>query len=304
VTASLHVAPAVADALAEGRPVVALESTVFSALGLPAPSGAEALERCLAAVRAGGAEPAVTAVLDGVARVGLEPAEHERILGCGSKVAERDLPFAVGGGWTCGVTTVSASLRLAALAGIRVFATGGIGGVHRDVETSGDVSADLGAIAHHPVVTVSAGAKVFLDLPRTLEHLETLGVPVVSLGYDEFPAFTTRSSGLPAPRRAESVDEVAAVVRAARDLGYAGGLLLAVPVPAADEVSREVLDRAIARAHAAAAEAGVSGPGVTPFVLGQIAEATDGASVPANLALAERNALVAGQLAAALDRPS
>jgi pseudouridine-5'-phosphate glycosidase len=239
-------------------------------------------------------------VLDGVARIGLEPDEHERILTCGNKVAERDLPFAVGGRWSCGVTTVSASLRLAALAGIRVFATGGIGGVHRDVERSGDVSADLGAIARHPVVTVSAGAKVFLDLPRTLEHLETIGVPVVSLGFDEFPAFTTRSSGLPAPRRVETVEEVAAVVRAARDLGYEGGLLLAVPVPEADEVSRQVLDRAIATAHAAAAVAGVTGPGVTPFVLGQIAEATGGASVPANLALAERNALVAGQLAAAL----
>ncbi|MCU1375334.1 MAG: pseudouridine-5-phosphate glycosidase [Actinomycetia bacterium] len=297
---AFRVAAAVADALADGRPVVALESTVFSALGLPAPSGAEALTRCLAAVRAGGAEPAVTAVLDGVARIGLEPDEHERILTCASKVAERDLPFAVGSRWTCGVTTVSASLRLAALAGIGVFATGGIGGVHRDVEHSGDVSADLGAIAHHPVVTVSAGAKVFLDLARTLEHLETIGVPVVALGYDEFPAFTTRSSGLPAPRRVDTVEQVAAVVRAARGLGYDGGLLLAVPVPEADEVPRDVLDRAIATAHAAAAVAGVTGPAVTPYVLGQIADATGGASVPANLALAERNALVAGQLAAAL----
>lgn len=300
MTDAVRVAPAVADALAGGRPVVALESTVFSALGLPAPSGAEALERCLAAVRAGGAEPAVTAVLDGVARVGLVPEEHERILGCDRKVAERDLPFAVGGRWACGVTTVSASLRLARYAGIRVFATGGIGGVHRDVERTGDVSADLGAIAHHPVVTVSAGAKVFLDLPRTLEHLETLGVPVMSLDFDELPAFTTRSSGLPAPRRVDTVGEAAAVVRAARELGYEGGLLLAVPVPEADEVPRDVLDRAIAEAHAAADAAGVSGPGVTPFVLARIAEATDGASVPANLALAERNALVAGQLAAAL----
>jgi pseudouridine-5'-phosphate glycosidase len=297
------VAPAVADALAHGRAVVALESTIFSALGLPAPSGAEALDRCLAAVRAGGAEPAVTAVLDGVARVGLQPEEHERILGCDRKVAERDLPFAVGGGWGCGVTTVSASLRLAALAGIHVFATGGIGGVHRGVEHSGDISADLGAIAGHPVVTVSAGAKVFLDLARTLEHLETLGVPVVSLGYDEFPAFTTRSSGLPAPRRLDDVAQVAAVVRGGRDLGYRGGVLLAVPVPVADEVPRAVLDRAIATAHDAAARAGISGPDVTPFVLGRIAEATDGASVPANLALAENNALVAGQLAAALAAP-
>jgi pseudouridylate synthase len=299
---AVRVSPAVAEAIQAGRPVVALESTVFSQLGLPAPSGEEALHRCLAAVRAGGAEPAVTAVLDGVARVGLEEHEHERILGCDRKVAERDLPVAVGAGWACGVTTVSASLRLAAHAGIAVFATGGIGGVHRDVERSGDVSADLGAIAAHPVVTVSAGAKVFLDLPRTLEHLETIGVPVLSLAFDEFPAFTTRSSGLPAPRRVETVAEAASITTASRALGYSGGLLLAVPVPEADEVPRDVLDRAIAAAHAAAQAAGVSGPGVTPYVLGQIAQATDGASVPANLSLAENNARVAGELAALLAR--
>lgn len=297
---AVRVAPAVADALAAGRPVVALESTIFSRLGLPDPDGVNALKRCLAAVRAGGAEPAVTAVLDGVARVGLEEAEHERILGCDRKVAERDLAFAVGARWDCGVTTVSASLRLAALAGIRVFATGGIGGVHRDVEHSGDVSADLGAIARHPVVTVSAGAKVFLDLPRTLEHLETLGVPVVSLAFDEFPAFTTRSVGLPAPRRLDTVEEVAAVVIAARGLGYEGGVLLAVPVPEGEGLPRLLIEEATASAHADAAAAGITGPAVTPFVLGRIAEATEGRSVPANLALAENNALVAARLAAAL----
>ena len=297
---AIRLSPAVADALAAGRPVVALESTIFSRLGLPDPDGLAALVRCLAAVRAGGAEPAVTAVLDGVARVGLDEHEHERILGCDRKVAERDLPFAVGAVWPCGVTTVSASLRLAALAGIRVFATGGIGGVHRDVEHSGDVSADLGAIARHPVVTVSAGAKVFLDLPRTLEHLETLGVPVMSLAFDEFPAFTTRSVGLLSPRRVDTVDEVAAVVTAARGLGYDGGLLLAVPVPEGEGLPRELIEQATESAHAAAAAAGISGPAVTPFVLGRIAEATEGRSVPANLALAENNALVAAQLAAAL----
>ena len=297
---ALQVSPAVAVALAAGRPVVALESTIFSRLGLPDPDGSNALQRCLAAVRAGGAEPAVTAVLDGVARVGLDEAEHERILGCDRKVAERDLPFAVGGRWGCGVTTVSASLRLAALAGIRVFATGGIGGVHRDVEHTGDVSADLGAIARHPVVTVSAGAKVFLDLPRTLEHLETLGVPVVSLAFDEFPAFTTRSVGLPAPRRLDTVEEVAAVVVAARGLGYEGGVLLAVPVPEGEGLPRQLIEEATTAAHADAAAAGITGPAVTPFVLGRIAEATEGRSVPANLALAENNALVAARLAAAL----
>ena len=294
------VSDAVAAARAAGRPVVALESTIFSRLGLPAPDGERALERCLAAVRAAGAEPAVTAVLDGVARVGITPAEHERILGCDRKVAERDLPLAVGGRWPCGVTTVSASLRLAALAGVAVFATGGIGGVHRDVERTGDVSADLGAIARHPVVTVSAGAKVFLDLPRTLEHLETLGVPVLSLAFDEFPAFTTRSVGLPTPRRVETVADVAAAVRAARGLGYEGGLLLAVPVPEADALPRDVIDRAVDDAHAAASAAGLQGPAVTPYVLGRIAEATEGRSIPANLALAEQNARVAAELAVLL----
>lgn len=297
---TVHTSRAVAAALAAGRPVVALESTIFSRLGLPDPDGAVALERCLAAVRAAGAEPAVTAVLDGVARIGLEDAEHERILGCDRKVAERDLPVAVAAGWPCGVTTVSASLRLAALAGITVFATGGIGGVHRGAEQSGDVSADLGAIAAHPVVTVSAGAKVFLDLPRTLEHLEMLGVPVMSLAFDEFPAFTARSVGLPSPRRLETVEEIAAVVRAGRALGYFGGFLLAVPVPEADALPREVIDAATASAHAEAAVIGITGPGVTPFVLGRIAEATGGRSVPANLSLAENNARVAGELAVVL----
>ena len=296
----VRLSPAVADALATGRPVVALESTVFSALGLPDPAGAEALDRCLAAVRAGGAVPAVAAVLDGTARVGLEPAEHERILGCGRKVAERDLPVAVGARWDCGVTTVSASVRLAATVGIPVFATGGIGGVHRDADRTGDVSADLGALAAHPVVTVSAGAKAFLDLPRTLEHLEMLGVPVLGLGTDDFPAFTTRSSGLRVPHRVDDVAAVADVVRAMRGLGYGGGLLLAVPVPEGDAVPGALLDEAIAVAQADAAAAGVSGPGVTPFVLGRIAEATEGRSVPANLSLAENNARVAGELATLL----
>ena len=290
-----------ADALAAGRPVVALETTIFSGLGLPDPAGREALERCLAAVRDGGAVPALTAVLDGDAVVGVtEPADLERVFACTAKVAARDLPVAIGQGWDAGVTTVSASLALAARVGIGVFATGGIGGVHRDVEVSGDVSADLGAIRSFPVVTVCAGAKAFLDLGRTLEALETAGVPVMVLGADDFPAFTTRSSGLPAPRRVESVTETAAVVRAARSVGYDGGVLLAVPVAEADEVPRSVLDAAIERAIAGAAAAGVTGPAVTPHVLDAIAEATQGRSVPANLALAEQNASVAARLAVEL----
>ena len=209
---TLVVSPEVATALADGAPVVALESTIFSTFGLPAPANREALNRCLAAVRAGGAVPAVTAVLDGVARVGLAPDDHDRILAGGVKVAERDLPVVIAQGAPVGVTTVSASLALAAAAGVSVFATGGIGGVHRGAEVTGDISADLGAIAAYPVVTVCAGAKAFLDLARALEHLETLGVPVLGWRTDEFPMFWCRSSGLPAPHR---VEDAAAAVRVA-----------------------------------------------------------------------------------------
>ena len=231
---SVVVAPEVRDALATAQPVVALESTIFSPFGLPAPANVEALDRCLAAVRTGGAVPALTAVLDGRPRVGLDPAEHERILTGGAKVAARDLAVAMARSSAVGVTTVSAALALAAAAGISVFATGGIGGVHREVGHTGDVSADLGALAAHSLVTVSAGAKAFLDLPRTLEHLEMLGVPVLGWRTDEFPMFWCVSSGLPVPYRVDEEAQVAAVLRAQRALGLTGGVLLAVPIPAED----------------------------------------------------------------------
>jgi pseudouridylate synthase len=292
------VAPAVAEALAAGRGVVALESTIFSELGLPSPANREALARCVRAVEAGGAVPAVTAVLDGRARVGLGPSEHDRITGPARKVAERDLSVALAQRWDFGATTVSASVALAAAAGISVFATGGIGGVHRGAETTGDVSADLDAIAHHPVVTVCAGAKAFLDLPRTLEHLETAGVPVLGWRHDWFPAFYTRSSGLPVPHRIESAAEVAAV-RDRRSRATTG-VLLTVPIPEGDELDAAPLDEAIERAMADAATEGITGPAVTPFVLARVAEATSGRSVPANLALAEHNAEVAAEVAVAV----
>lgn len=279
---------------------VALETTIFSGLGLPHPHGREALNRCIAAVEAHGATPALTAVLDGEPVVGVGTERWDRLLSCTAKVAARDLPIAVAQRWPCGVTTVSGALQLAVRDGIEVFATGGIGGVHRDVETSGDVSADLYAIRTAPVVTVCAGAKAFLDIPRTLEQLETWGVPVVVLGSDEFPAFTTRSSGAPAPRRVDSVEEIVGAVLAARDLGYHGGILVAVPIRAEDEVPRDVLDAAIEHAIARAADAGVVGPAITPYVLDAIASATDGRSIPANLALAEQNAGVAARIAVAL----
>jgi pseudouridine-5'-phosphate glycosidase len=283
-----------------GRPVVALESTIFSHLGLPSPANAEALDRCLAAVRRGGAVPAVTAVLDGTARVGLDESEHDRIRGPARKAAERDVAVAVAQRWEVGATTVSASLALAAAAGVTVFATGGIGGVHRGAELTGDVSADLDAIAHHPVVTVCAGAKAFLDLARTLEHLETAGVPVLGWRHDWFPAFYLRSSGLRVPHRVESAAEVAAVL-AARSRPDVG-MLLTVPIPTADELDRAELDGVLAQALADAQSAGITGAAVTPFVLGRVGSATAGRSVPANLALAENNARVAAEVATALSR--
>lgn len=285
-------------ARADGRPVVALESTIFSHLGLPSPANAEALSRCLAAVRAGGAVPAVTAVLDGVARVGVDVADHERILGPARKAAERDVPVAVAQRWSLGATTVSASVALADAAGISVFATGGIGGVHRGAEITGDVSADLDAIARHPVVTVCAGAKAFLDLGRTLEYLETAGVPVLGWRHDHFPAFYTRSSGLPVPHRVETAAEVAAVL-AARTRP-ATGVLVAAPIPEADALDESELDVVLTGALAEVDAAGITGAAVTPFVLGRIAEATAGRSIPANLALAEHNAAVAAEIAVAV----
>lgn len=283
-------------ALEFSRPVVALESTIFSELGLPSPANAAALERCETVIRAAGAIPAVTAVIDGVVRLGIEDVERSIILGPARKAAERDLAVAVAQRWPYGATTVSAAVAIAASAGVEVFATGGIGGVHRGAEITGDISADLDALAHHPVVTVSAGAKAFLDLARTLEYLETVGVPVLGYRHDWFPAFYSRSSGLRVPHRVETVAEVARVVRARSRA--ASGVLLTVPIPAEDELVG--LDAVLVEALDDAARAGVSGAAVTPYVLERIAVATEGRSLPANLALAENNARVAAELAVAL----
>ena len=288
----------VATALAEGRPVVALESTIFSNLGLPSPANGEALDRCAAAIRDGGAIPAVTAVLDGTVRVGLNDGEVGRILGPARKMAERDVPVAIAQRWEFGASTVSASVAIAAAAGISVFATGGIGGVHRGSELTGDISADLDALAHHHVVTVCAGAKAFLDLARSLEYLETVGVPVLGWQHDWFPAFYTRSSGLEAPHRVESADEVAHVHTSSTR--PSSGVLLAVPIPKDAELDPGELAAALDQALADCDAAGITGAAITPFVLGRIAEATDGRSIPANLALAENNARVAAQVAVAI----
>lgn len=295
---TLRIDPRVADALSTRRAVVALESTIFSHLGLPSPSNGEALHGCLTAIRDHGATAAITAVIDGVERVGLAESEHPLILGPARKAAERDLAVAVGQRWAVGATTVSASVALSARAGVKVFATGGIGGVHRGAETTGDISADLGAIARHPVVTVSAGAKAFLDLPRTLEHLEMLGVPVIGFECDEFPAFTVRSSGLALTHHTNDVAELAHIARA--QLAGGSGMLVVTPVPAGVALAADELNAAIDGALASAAAGGITGAAVTPHVLAAIAAATKGDAVRANIALACNNADLAARLAVAL----
>lgn len=295
---NMTVSAPVSEALEEGRPVVALESTIFSNLGLPSPANEEALKQTLAAVRSTGAEPAVTAILEGTVHVGLGGDEYERILGEATKTAERDIAAAIAQQWPVGATTVSASLAIAARAGISVFATGGIGGVHHGVQESADVSADLGAIARHRVLTVCAGAKAFLDIAKTLEHLEMLSVPVIGYQTDEFPMFYARSSGLPVPLRLDTPEAVAGLVT--ERFTWGGGVLLAVPVPAADALASPAIQGAMRDALDRAETEGISGASVTPFVLAEISRALDGRNIPANLALSANNALVAAQIAAAI----
>ncbi len=296
----LRIHPVVRAALAEGRPVVALESTISSTLGLPVPFNAEVLGRCVRAIESGGGVAAITAVLDGEAHVGVDPSDFERLLGATKKCAERDLSVAVAERWDVGVTTVSATVALCAASGVRVFATGGIGGVHRDDHLSGDVSADLRAIARHPVIVVTAGAKAFLDLAKTAELFDSLSVPVLGFRTDEFPAFYSRTSGIAVHRRIEHPAVAAAVLRARIELGLPGGVVVANPIPVDAEIPAADIASAIDDALASASAAGIHGAALTPFVLGRIAEVTEGRSIPANLALAENNAVVAVQIARAL----
>ena len=278
----------VSDAISDGLPVVALESTVFSTLGLPEPSNGEALQRCVSTIHNNGAVAAVTAVIDGEARLGIDSTEWEQILSCETKVASRDLVLSMAEGRSVGATTVS--LAIAAAAGIKVFCTGGIGGVHHGYLESGDLSADLYALARHKVVCVCAGAKAFLDLSRTLEMLESLGVPVLGWNTSDFPAFYLRSSRLPIPS-VEDPETIVSVFENASALGLPQGILVGVPIP--EETSWALIDRALAEAK----EAGINGPEVTPFILELVARETHGESVPANLALLENNAAVAVEIA-------
>jgi pseudouridine-5'-phosphate glycosidase len=300
VSGLLAVAPEVAEALAAGRAVVALETTLVTH-GMPHPDGLEVAAAMEAAVRAEGAVPASIGLLDGHARVGLTAHELERLASSRdvAKVSLGNLAATAASG-RLGSTTVAATLALAHRAGIGALATGGIGGVHRDATETGDVSADLTALSRFPVAVVCAGAKAVLDLPRTLEALETLGVPVYGLGTDRFPAFYRRDSGLPVDHRFDRIADLAAALRAQRELGLGSGVVVANPVPPEHEMPREMYESALARAVEDAARASVRGRAVTPFLLERMRALTANQSLATNRALLLDNARVAGALAAAL----
>ena len=297
---SVHVADEVRAALADGRPIVALESTLISH-GLPRPRNLDAARRLEAVVRAGGAVPATIGVIDGRPAVGLSADELELLASAPDvrKCSRRDLPVVMARG-EHGATTVAGTLALMGLAGLRVLATGGLGGVHRGAEETFDVSADLPELARTRAVVVCAGAKALLDLPRTVEVLETLGVPVLGWRTDELPAFYAGRSGLPVVARVESAREAVAIARAAWESDLARGLLLGVPPPPESTVDADALERAMATALDAAKQAGVTGPRTTPFLLDAVARATGGESLEANIALLENNARIGAEIAAAL----
>jgi pseudouridine-5'-phosphate glycosidase len=292
----------VARALASRRPVVALETTVVTH-GLPHPDGVNAALALEAEVTRSGAVPATIGVLEGAVRVGISRDQLES-LAAAANVTKLNLSnfAAVLASGAPGSTTVAATMFAAQHAGIGVFATGGIGGVHRDAHESGDVSADLTALSRIPVAVVCAGAKAILDLPRTVEMLETLGVPVYGFQTDEFPAFYRRASGLPVDRRFDDIDALADAVATHFALGMGTGVLIANPVPASGEMPRELYERALGEALAAAAREQVRGRAVTPFLLDRMRAITAGESVRVNLALLEHNAHVAARLAGALMR--
>ena len=293
----LDLQPEVADALAQGAPVVALESTIISH-GMPFPQNVEMARGVEARVREGGAVPATIAVLGGRLKVGLSPDELHQLATDRSveKISTRDLPVTVALG-RCGATTVAATMRIAALAGIRVFATGGTGGVHRGAERSFDVSADLSELTRSEVCVVSAGVKSILDIGLTLEVLETQGIPAITLGADEFPAFYSRRSGFPTPLRVDTPAEAARVLQAKWGLGLGGGVLLANPVPAEHEIAADEMAGFITRALSDMEALGLSGKATTPYLLGRVVELTGGRSLKTNIALVEHNARVAAEVA-------
>lgn len=300
----LNIAPEVANALAEGKAVVALESTII-AHGMPYPKNVETAREVEDLIRDQGAVPATIAVLDGVIRIGLDEAALEK-LGKAENVAKlsrRDLPLIVAQKGD-GATTVAATMICAALAGISVFATGGIGGVHRGAENDFDISADLEELAKTPVAVVCAGAKSILDLPKTLEFLETRGVPVVGYQTNKFPAFYCRDSGLDAPLTADSASEIAGMLAVQQDLGYQGGAVIANPIPESHAMDKSEMDSVIESALNSATKDGIFGKAITPYLLGKIVELTKGRSLESNIALVKNNAVLAANIAKDLSRLS
>jgi pseudouridine-5'-phosphate glycosidase len=298
VTPNFSYSPEVHDSVAAKKPIVALESTVI-AHGLPRPQNLETARRLEEIVREGGAAPATIAVLAGELSVGLSEDQLQFVAESSDikKISIRDLPIAVAQKWN-GATTVASTSWIAQRAGIKVFSTGGIGGVHRGPLP--DISADLPVLASTPIVVVCSGAKIVLDLPATREWLETHGITVVGYGCDEMPAFYSRTSGLPVDTRCDSPEEVAAVFRAQEALGIDRTLLVTVPVPLEFEVSREMLESALNRALDQAERQFIAGRALTPFLLSQMAQASGGATLRANIALLENNARVAAGIARAL----
>ena len=289
--------PAVAAAQAKGTPIVALESTIITH-GMPYPQNLEVARQVEADLRAGGAEPATMAVIDGTLHVGLSDAQLETLAQARrvAKLSRADMAACMATGGT-GATTVAATMIAARIAGIAVFATGGIGGVHKGAEGTFDISADLLELAQTPVTVVAAGPKAILDIPKTLEVLETQGVPVIAYGQDDMPAFWSRSAGLSAPLRMDSAAEIAASHAMRRALGIPGGQLVANPIPAEAEIVRATLAPVIARATQDAKTHAISGKGVTPYLLQRIFELTEGRSLTANIALVRNNARLAAEIA-------
>lgn len=287
----------VAQALRDGAPVVALESTIISH-GMPYPQNVAMATEVEDILRDAGAVPATIAVLDGRPRIGLSADDLELLASHGdvAKVSVRDLPSVVARG-AHGATTVAATMRLAALAGIRTFVTGGLGGVHRGAQQSFDESADLTELGTTDVAVVSAGVKSILDIGLTLERLETLGVPVLAYGTDEFPSFYSRSSGHAAPLRADTPAEIAATMAAKWNLGIAGGVVVANPIPTDDEIPADEIGVIIERALADMDALGIHGKDATPYLLGRIVEITGGASLTANIALVRNNARLGAAIA-------
>ena len=297
----LDISPEVKKALDEGRPVVALESTIISH-GMPYPRNVETALLVEQTIRDCGATPATIAVIGGRLKAGLSRDEIEYLGKTGrgvAKASRRDLPALVARG-ADGATTVTTTMIIAHMAGIKIFATGGIGGVHRGAEVTMDISADLEELAQTPVMVVCAGAKSILDLGLTLEYLETQGVPVIGYGTDELPAFYTRRSGFGVDYRVDSPAELAAMFRAQRDLGYKGGMLVTNPIPEEYSMDKAVIDKAIDEALAQAKAQGIHGKETTPFLLAKVVELTGGDSLDSNIQLVLNNARVAAKTACEL----